>query len=152
MLLSEDLISSHAALEIPDFELYRTILLQYVRKMPTPSIHNLPYILQKKLGMDFLLECVQERQDCILCLEVSDLERDDIKAQGWKQIYLIGCELESRTNQKRLDVSYTASELFSLNSVIPMRMAAISIAEISDQEIDDLALPRLPYSKKRIFI
>ena len=146
-LLCEDLIRSHSALEIPDFELYRTTLLQYVRKMPTPSIHNLPYILQKKLGANFLLECTQYQQDRIMCVEVSDLEREHIKTQEWEQVYLIGCELESRTNQKKLDVNYTASELFSLNSIIPMRMAAISIADINEEEIDDLALPRLPYAK-----
>ena len=146
-LLCEDLIRSHSALEIPDFELYRTTLLQYVRKMPTPSIHNLPYILQKKLGANFLLECTQYQQDRIMCVEVSDLESEHIKTQEWEQVYLIGCELESRTNQKKLDISYTASELFSLNSIIPMRMAAISIADINEEEIDDLALPRLPYAK-----
>lgn len=114
--------------------LIQTTLKRFIDLSVTPVVANIAqYIRASYLDDALLSKYVEEQSHPIHCSDLRIL--DDIEhIKTYKHIYFVGCELENRLNQFRLDGKLSPSDFWQSGSAIPMRMGGSSYSPVSTVE------------------
>ena len=117
-----------------DDNLIQTTLKRFIDLSVTPVVANIAqYIRASYLDDALLSKYVEEQEHPIHCSDLRIL--DDIEhIKEYKHIYFVGCELENRLNQFRLDGKLSPSDFWQSGSAIPMRMGGSSYSPVSTEE------------------
>lgn len=128
----------------------KAFLSRFVTCSQTPLVANIAQYIRAysetegltHISNELLEECTTDSISHIDCIDIESFGDQIILEQDYQHIFVIGSEMHDRTHKCQLGEPYTFSKLLSLNSKLPLFMAAANYCAINDDELKKIGLLR----------
>ena len=128
----------------------KAFLSRFVTCSQTPLVANIAQYIRAfsetegltHIGNEILEECTTAAISHIDCIDIDSFGSQVVLNKDYQQIFIIGSEMHDRTHKCQLGEPYAFSKLLSLNSRLPLFMAAANYCAINDDELKKIGLRR----------
>ena len=128
----------------------KAFLSRFVTCSQTPLVANIAQYIRAfsetegltHIGNEILEECTTAAISHIDCIDIGSFGSQVVLNKDYQQIFIIGSEMHDRTHKCQLGEPYAFSKLLSLNSRLPLFMAAANYCAINDDELKKIGLRR----------
>lgn len=128
----------------------QSILERFCMVSRTPVLENLAQYLRvvdtesNKLSFteDELQDYLCHYNSHIDCIDVTSFEDEDILSKDYKNIFIIGAELEDRVHKCKVCENKTFADLIACGSKLPFTMASTNFAPVKGDEIRKLGITK----------
>ena len=121
--------------------LWNAILKRFCESSATPVVENLALYLRSGgqegkiyFSDELIAPYLCKPESHIDCIDINSFEDEDLWANNYKHIYLIGTERQERVHKVKYEKEWTIAELLERGSRLPLTMASTNISLVYSKQ------------------